>query len=48
MLLVVQVRSDRFITSNFGKEEAAAAKKKKKTFNTHILPIAYVDRPERK
>ena len=44
MLLVVQVRSDRFITFNFGKEEAAAIKTK--THNTHILPIAYVDRPD--
>ena len=31
MLLVVQVRSDRLKTSNFGKEEAAAAAKKNQT-----------------
>ena len=54
MLLVVQVRSDRLKKSNFGKEEAAAAAKKnqtnkqtKKQFNTHIPPIAYVNRPRR-
>ena len=47
MLLVVQVRSDRLKTSNFGKEEAAAAAKKKQ-FNTHIPPIAYENRPRRK
>ena len=35
MLLVVQVRSDRLKTSNFGKEEAAAAAKKNNS--THIF-----------
>lgn len=36
MLLVVQVRSDRFKTSNFGKEAAAVAKKNNNN-STHIF-----------
>ena len=41
MLLVVQVRSDRLKTSNFGKEEAAAAAKKKTNKQTNKKAIQH-------